>query len=284
MKMLQRAWELLDQGEYEKGLAVYLSLPQSEQRCNGLVRCLTETGRFGEAKKVLNSGLKKYPNSDSLWVAMGNLHLTLENYSEALKCFHRAILLSPDHNSTALFSASVGFKKLNRFQQAILILDSLIRKHPEDALFLVERGHCAIEMGNPQEALVFYLRAKSIWRNSGNFQEALALFSGLTTVYIDLQMNKEALKIAVEGLKKLDGGHPILFYNLGRALCGMNMIEEARETLREGLRKFPNNADLLELIQEIEDDMDSPSPQGGTEIIFALILLALIARRKHPRK
>ena len=86
------AWKLLDSGEYEKGLAIYLSLPWSEGKFNGLSRALTEMGRHREAWEILDRGLAKFPHSHSLWVAKGNLSLGLGDHLTALGCYEKVIM------------------------------------------------------------------------------------------------------------------------------------------------------------------------------------------------
>ena len=63
----------------------------------------------------------------------------------------------------------------------------------------------------------------------------------------------------------------------------MGMPEEAMEILKKGLEKFPENQDMMELLKEIEEDMDS-SGSGGGDPFLALILLALLIRRKLKGK
>jgi tetratricopeptide (TPR) repeat protein len=174
----------------------------------------------------------------------------------------------------------MALENLGRFKEAVVILDRLIKKHPKDPLYLIERGHCALKMGYPLDALRFYRQAMSIWRHSGQFQEGVALYSGLCTAYTDLRI--EALEVAIEGLKELPA-HPTPYYNAGRAYCGMGLSEEAMEILKKGLETFPEAQDLRELLKEIEEDMDSP--EGGIRpSIFTLIFLALLIRRKLKGK
>ena len=63
----------------------------------------------------------------------------------------------------------------------------------------------------------------------------------------------------------------------------MGMPEEAMEILKKGLKKFPEDKDLRELLKELEEDMDSPDGGGGDPFL-ALILLALLIRRKLKKK
>lgn len=78
---IEMGWTLLDMGNYEKGLALFESLSWSnygEAKCNGIGRALTEMGHYDEARKILQLGLKKFPKSYALWVAMGGCAIPLE--------------------------------------------------------------------------------------------------------------------------------------------------------------------------------------------------------------
>ena len=75
----------------------------------------------------------------------------------------------------------------------------------------------------------------------------------------------------------------MLYFNAGIALSNMGMSSEAMETLKRGLKKFPDDEELKELLKELEDD--SKSPDGGdTKPILGLILLALLIRHRLMKK
>jgi len=279
------AWELLNQEKHKLALNLYASLPWNEEKFNGVARALVELSRFKEAKKVLMKGLEEYPCSSALWVARGNLSFHLQNYSTALKCYDRAIMLDSHSNrSTALYGKALALENLGRIDEAVKILDSLIEQHPDDCLFLIEKAHCTLKMDNPMGALQLYSQAMDIWRRSGQFHEGLALFTGICSACFNLNMNKEALDVAMRALKELPA-HPTLFYNAGRAYSTLGMTKEAVEILKKGLERFPKDKDLKELLNEIDENEGVDSPDGGQEgLIMGTILLALIAHRRHPKK
>ena len=94
----QIAWFFLDAGEYEKGLVLYRSMSwkmQGEIKYLGLGRALTGIGYYGEAVKLLNKGLGRFPESSSLLVAMGNVYHQSGDYSKSLKYFEQALAFDP---------------------------------------------------------------------------------------------------------------------------------------------------------------------------------------------
>jgi tetratricopeptide (TPR) repeat protein len=92
-------WTLMDYGKYEEGLALYRLLSwttHGEIKCNGMARALTEMKCYDEARRLLETGLRRFPNSYQLWVGLGVLNDSLGNHFEALKCSDMAIQCVPE--------------------------------------------------------------------------------------------------------------------------------------------------------------------------------------------
>lgn len=118
------AWTLLDCGEYERALVLYHSLPSGayvEMKCNGMARALTEMGHYSEARRMLEDGLKKFPDSYALWIAMGGLHDELGDDFEALKCLDMALQFAPENNSAGLYNKVLILSKLGCYGDACLL-------------------------------------------------------------------------------------------------------------------------------------------------------------------
>lgn len=91
---IDMAWLLLECGKFEEGLSMYSSVfgkQYREKKYVGIGRALTEMKRYGEAKNVLEKGLKEFPKSYALWEGLGILHDALGEHLEALNCFEAAI-------------------------------------------------------------------------------------------------------------------------------------------------------------------------------------------------
>ena len=150
---MKLGWTLLDHGKYEQGLALYQTLSwrtHGMMKCNGMARALTEMGYHDEARRVLKLGLKKFPESYALWVAMGAWHESLGEDFESLKCVEIALRFAPEDNSTGLFNKAFTLIKLGCRGDALPIIDGLIERYPDDPRHLAERGSCALNMGYPQ--------------------------------------------------------------------------------------------------------------------------------------
>jgi tetratricopeptide (TPR) repeat protein len=83
-------WLLLESGEYDKGLAMYHSMSWNtygEIKYNGISRALVEMEYYDDARRILEKGLKRFPQSHCLLVAMGLLHKRLGHEVDILRYF-----------------------------------------------------------------------------------------------------------------------------------------------------------------------------------------------------
>ncbi len=276
-------WKLMDRREYEKGLLLYRSLPwgtYGEIKCNGIARALTEMGDYDEARRVLDVGLRRYPDSYPLWVAMGALCETVGDYFEALKCLDVALEYAFfDEDSAALYNKALVLMRIGCYEEAQEIIEELIERYPEDPKYLIQRGFLALKRGYPEEALRYYQEAMEIWKEDPNLNDGIEIYSGLCSVYMELGMKKEAMEVALEGLKRFPDEDPVLYHNVGVVFFEMGWRKEAIEVLKEGITKFPEDEEMRIFLKEIEDDLDDPDRGDKPPILGVLLLMALIHKR-----
>jgi tetratricopeptide (TPR) repeat protein len=281
---LDLGWALLECGEYEKGLAVYLSVfgeQYQERKYNGIGTALTELGLYDEAKRILEYGLRKFPKSCALWTDMGILYDKLMDYSESLKCFEVALRVTRGENSGPLYNKALILTKLGSFEDAISIIDDLIEMYPEDAMYLAERGYCSLETGSATEALQYLQRAMALFEKFPTVDTGVAIYSGLCCAFTALGMRKESLNIALEGMKRFPDEDPVLYYNLGAVFYEMGWTEDSRRVLQKGIEIFPDDEELKKFLRDVENDLNDPD--GDTKPFLGLLLLALLHRKLRKK-
>jgi len=279
-------WTLLDCKEYEKGLALISSISwetHGEMKCNGMARALTEMGRYDEAMRLLKRGLRTYPDSYALWIAMGALYENLGDDFESLKCIETALQFAPEDDSTGLYNKALALMRIRSYGDAVPILEGLVKRHPEDPKYLSDRGVCALEMGYPQEALRYYQIAMEIWRRNPDVYTGICIYAGLCSAYMELGMKRESMKIALEGLKKFPDEDAVLYQNLAATFWEMGWHREAMEVLKKGIEKFPEDEELKKFLKDAEDDMDDPEG-GENPPLLGLILLAAILKKRFRKR
>jgi tetratricopeptide (TPR) repeat protein len=282
---MELGWVLIDCGRYEEGLAFYHSIPwktNGEEKCNGMARALTGMEYYDEARRVLERGLKRYPESYALWVAMGGLHACLGDDFESLTCFETAIQFAPKDNSAGLYNKAFILMKLGCYGDAVSILNDLIKKNPKDPRYFSDRGACALDMGYPQEALQYYQQAMEVWKPSPDIYTGVCIYSGMCSAYFELGMIDEAMEIALEGLKTFPEEDAILYQNVGATFFQKGWQREAVEVLKEGVDKFPEDEEIKSALKDIEEDSDDSD--GTKPPLLGLILFMALIHKKMRRK
>jgi len=282
---LDLGWALLECGEHEKGLAVYLSVygkQYQERKYNGIGTALTEMGRYDEAKEVLEKGLRKFPESYALWTGLGILSDYIGDYSGALKSFDTALRFNYGENSGSLYNKALILIKLGSFEDAMPIIDDLIERHSGEPRYLAEKGFCCLEMGYPQEALQVFQRAMGLFEKFPSVCAGVSIFTGLCCAYMDLGMKREAMEIALEGLKRFPDEDPTLYHNVGATFFEMGWSKEAREVLKRGVEIFPEDEELRAFLKDVETDMDDPD--GDTKPFLGLLILLALLHKKLKKK
>jgi tetratricopeptide (TPR) repeat protein len=276
-------WKLLDYGEHEKGLALFMSISgkgDQERKIYGVSRALTDMGYYDEAQKLLMKGLRKFSESCNLWTQYGILNNLLGNGVESLRCFEAAIEFGPKKTPELFFNKALALVNLRRYKEATSILDQLIEHCPGQPMYLAERGECSLNAGYPYEALRYYQKALDLLDKNPEVEAELCIYAGLSSTYIELGLRKEAMEIALEGISRYPDKEPCLYYNLASALMGMGRKEEAREVLESGIKRFPESEHLKKLLIDL-DDMDDP---GGRSAIFGILLLVAWIKRRFRRR
>ncbi len=281
---LDLGFSLLDRGEFQAGFILFSSLPwnsNAEAKCGGMGRALTEMGRYDEAKRILEYGLKKFPQSYALWTDMGILFDGLEEYSETLKCFEVALTITRGENPGCLYNKALILIKLGSCRDAMSIIDHLTERYPEEPKYLAEGGCCLREMGYAKESLQYFQKAMELYERFPSVDAGVSIYTGLCSSYLDLGMKKEAMQIALEGLTKFPDEDPILYHNVGATFYEMGWVGEAKDVLQKGVEKFPNDLELRQFLNDLEQDFDDPD--GDIKPLLGLLLLILL-RKKSKKK
>ena len=284
---MELGWWLMDCKRHGDALALMSTLPwktYGEPMCNGISKALAEMGRFDEAKRVLEKGLRRYPESYQLWVGMGVLYGSLGNHVESLKYFETALMFTPEESWEASYNKAVALEELGSYGEAAPVLDDLIRRFPENPKFISERACCAWELGYPTEALQYYQRAMDLWEQDPDPCTGVGIYAGLCSAYTDLGQKKESMEVAMEGLKRFPNEDSVLYHNVAATFLEMGWKQEAREVLRKGVEKFPEDDELKQFFKDLDEDMDDPG--GGIKPpLFGLMLLtALIYKKMKGRR
>ncbi len=274
----EMAWTLYALGEYKKGLALYKSLPSGESKFNGMIKAYIEMQYYDDARKLIEKGLGRYPESYALWIARGVLNQRLGYALESLKCFQFAQEYAPPDQLEALFDIASALSELGYHGEALRIYKRLIKREPNEPMYLNALGSCLLEMKYPKEALKYYKRAYLTGKLSPG------IFEGLYCSYSSMGLKKEALEVALEGIKEFPDEEPSLYAMAGEAYQELGWRDESIGILNEGLKKFPNDKELEEMLEETDGDSDDPDKAGKQPLLGVLLLTLLMQKRVNNSK
>ena len=263
------AWTLLDCGENEKALAMYKEMSwktQGEIKYLGIGSALTEMGQLSEAKKLLQKGLKRFPGSVSIIVAIGNVYHDMGDYSQSLNHFNWALSMDPD-DELILFSKANALYGLDLYEEAFPIYESLAKEYPDNPLFITSLGYCYLNINYPEDA------AKCFKSVISNGCENDNIYNGLACAYLDMGLKADAIDTWNKGISKFPD--PVLYRNLGITYFNSDWLLEAEDIVKEGLNRFPEDEELKELLESIEEEIINPDDDKKPPIPLIMGLLAM---------
>ena len=289
----------LQDGETAKASKIIDALPieASPQSAYFHARIYTANKQYEKAKSVLLQHAKLKPNDPDVWVELGLLAETQNQFPAAIGYYKKAINLTPANVSIAARAVTLLIRSNNVKEIASVL--QLTKANPE---FILQTAIELSEKGFPQEAQA--LAAEAYAKNPNNAETAyyLSVFIYDTTsdpqkalvplekiaadsplyvhalerkarLSIALKKFSEAVTISQEGKAKFPDN--LVFYELeAYALTSSGNIPEARKQLEAILTKFPANEDMQFTLASLEDE-------AGNKDKALTLMEAIIA--KNPK-
>lgn len=187
-----------------------------------------KSGNDEEALVCLEKATELTPNNAQYWFNRGGILAGLGRYEEAIACLKEVLEIDPNYKmareSMQVFQKAI--ERENRTNNAI---------EASELCDVVITGDRLLELGKPDEALIYYNKAlemdpKSalLWINKGTSLAAQG-------------RHKEALTCFKQATK-LDPGEAKAWYNSSISLGILGRIEEALNCCEEAIKIEPSNA------------------------------------------
>ncbi len=261
-------------GDYSESINLYLEIISSDSSNEDAIMELTLSCelslQYDLAIKHLDDYINNNPYSHFAWFLLGNLYMTMENYSEAIKAYDYSTLIN-DSFSEAFFNLGNAYMKVENFEEAIASYKSSI--HPEfiDPITYNFIGHCYIVLEKNEEAITYFQKAIDhspeyadgwlgfavAYSNMDNSQEGLlyiekALKLNPNNMYYhyfhaDLLVNLgdyESAEPIYESVYHSEMENTGIFGDYAEALVFNGKGKEAFEVLRAGISKYPEESQL----------------------------------------
>ncbi|NDI86378.1 tetratricopeptide repeat protein [Undibacterium crateris] len=208
---------------------------------------IAQASTQADAVKFLNSFLKKNPQARDVRLALASLLIELKEYDKAYNEFAQLLRDKPD-DTNALYTLGVLSMERNQPEQAENYLKQYLKlaeDKPEDrdlSPALLNLSRIAIEKKDYQQALDWLSQIES--------------YDGKNPVWFNVQIRRAHLlartgnaDAAMQLLKTTSAANEAeqvqLIQTEAQLLRDRGSVLEAGQLLREGSKKFPDNADLL---------------------------------------
>lgn len=166
-----------------------------------------DRGKFGEALKRYDEGLKKDPYNIALWQSKGHLFYTQKQYNKAIACYNRVIEIEPSF-AEAYKNKGHALLKLNDSKQALESYMSALKLFKKDTELLNNIGVIHKKDQNYQAAVNYFEEALRIDKSYVTARINLA------TTLLDVEQYDAAV-LAFEKVLKEDSTNREALQNLG---------------------------------------------------------------------
>lgn len=156
------AKEFQEIGDYQESIKTYrevLSISDNNEDALMELSLSCELGgKISDGIKIIEDFIDAHPYSHFAWFSLGNLYLTLENYTDAINSYEYATLINESF-SEAHFNLGNAFMKVERFKEAIESYKNSITQNYTDPVTYNFIGHCYIILDQNEAAMDYFQKA-----------------------------------------------------------------------------------------------------------------------------
>ncbi len=225
--------------------------------------------------------VKDSPRDPEAWTELGlQEYEQFRNYSAAIECFNRALLLNPNYPSVPTLSLANLYVEIQADERALELLSSIALKGRAGGERENVRGDALYNLGRLKEARSAYLHALGILPEDARIASKLGLTevrlglkkNGLARLTKALKANPEMFEMhdrvikayiltemmtqAAEAAERLavELPTPATIARAASIRAHMKEWRTAETVITCGLQLFPQNQELLQLKKEVEQE------------------------------
>ena len=275
----QLVWALVESERCEEALVFARKLPKNthfgaRHICEGMA--LEGLGRFDEARVILEKGLSRHRESVPMLNCLGLCYSGLNRFDDALACYERARMLDP-REPKILFNKAVALFNLSLYEDARDIVTKLLKKRPGDPMYNALAGHCYTYMGYPDDG------AKSLKAALGCGDDDPMTYDSLYWAYRYMGLLNDAIAQAQEGIRKYPDTYPNLYRDLAGGYLELAWVDDAREVVKKGLAVFPDDPDLKELFDALDEAPEDDGIEESASAQKPILVVVGDTRQRNKR-
>ena len=185
------------------------------------------------AKNLFILSIKKYPSRIESYILLAEIFRKENNFNNALKTLHAAQKIK-NVQSDIDYNLSLTYKTIKSFEEAILSIDSAIKKQPENQIYKILKADILIECFQDEKAQKLLSNLKLKKDSLLYFQREILI----SKIFINKKNYTLAEEVLLK-LRKLFRNQRILYLNLSDLYFKNKELEKGILILKEGIKNFP---------------------------------------------
>ncbi len=252
-------------GEAKAALEQALKLKPDYLRARAaLVQVEFQAGHKGAALKLAREIQKKYAKLPLGYMLAGDIRFSEQKYRQAQQAYQKALKKQP--SAVLVNKLAMAYQQAHEDKKAVGVLQSWLKKHPDDQSMRLRLALFYQQMGTPEEAVIQYQRM--LKKNSEN----VVVLNNLALLSLKDQPDK-ALAYA-EQAHRLAPESPAVGDTLGWIL-----VQQGRDVAR-GVKLLRKAADQASRVAEIRYHLAAGLAKTGQNAEAKKLLKALLASGK----
>ena len=192
-----------------------------------------DIGNLKIAKNLFILSIKKYPLKTNSYILLAEILRKENKVNDALKTLNAAKKIEK-YNSDIDYNLSISYKNIKSFREAILSIDSAIKKQPENKIYKILKADILIESFKNEEAKALLLNLQLSKNNILHFQREILI----SKIFMNQREYTLAEEVLLE-LRKFFKKEKILYLNLSDLYFKNKELEKGVLILKEGISYFP---------------------------------------------
>ncbi|GGW74051.1 putative 2OG-Fe(II) oxygenase [Alteromonas halophila] len=249
---VNQAMQLLQRGDYEQALKIFVALEQAGMQDFRLFRAMASAyERLQQnqlASQYFSRSLAINPTQPDVLMSLARLYTLLHEYSQAQACYEKALGINKDDGMLIRYARFLLLEEVAQPQQALSLLSALTGEGAMTESALLLRAKAQGDQGNRDEQQALLEQALTRYPESRDVQSALAWY------YKDTGDNENAqvyfTRAAQHPKARADDAEGLVLFYLATGA-----IESARRSLAEALTHYPESRKLMKLQASLRYEM-----------------------------
>ena len=229
----------------------------------------TATAATGSAGGCSQALQKLAMMNESTWLRMGALAETTGNTEQALRCYHAALRQNP--NSTKALSQAAGLHRAREEnKEAAELYQRLLQQEPRNGETWGALGHCALLLGELQQAYQAYQQALLCLNNPKDPQ----LWYGIGILYErygSFENAEEAFGAVLNMAPNFEKRSEV-YYRLGTIYKAQGKAQDALDCFQRVLASPPTPLTVGDIFYQCALIYESQNEQGSAQEMYRRVL------------